>query len=99
MRILSKKILREFWTRHARAEAPLQAWFDAVSDANWQAPEDVRRRFGNSVDFVRDNRVIFDIGGNKYRLIAHIGYRHSIVYIKFVGTHAEYDQIDPGTIG
>jgi len=99
MRILSKKILREFWARHPRAEVPLQVWFDTVRDASWKGPEDIRRRFGKTADFIRDNRVIFDIGGNKYRLIAYIGYRHSIVYIKFVGTHAEYDEIDPGTVG
>lgn len=59
---------------------------------------DVKAIFGNNVDFIRDNRVIFDIGGNKYRLIVHVDYVHGRVLIKFVGTHAAYDRIDPETV-
>lgn len=58
----------------------------------------MKAQFGGNVDFVSDNRAIFDIGGNKYRLIVHIGYRHQRVLVKFVGTHAEYDKIDPETV-
>jgi mRNA interferase HigB len=64
----------------------------------WAGPADVKRKFGGNVDFVGDNRAIFDIGGNKFRLIAYISYRYRRVLIKFIGTHAEYDRIDPETV-
>jgi mRNA interferase HigB len=70
----------------------------AVSKVIWTGPADVKSQFGATVDFVADNRLIFDIGGNKYRLVVHVAYRHKRVLIKFVGTHAEYDKIDPETV-
>lgn len=69
-----------------------------VSKAHWNGPADVKRQFGSSVDFVRDNRLIFDIGGNKYRLIAHVAYPYGRVLVKFVGTHKDYDRINPETV-
>ncbi|HEY8874892.1 MAG TPA: type II toxin-antitoxin system HigB family toxin [Stellaceae bacterium] len=63
----------------------------------WAGPADVKEQFGTAVDFVADNRVIFDIGGNKYRLVVHVAYRFKRVLVKFVGTHAQYDKIDPTT--
>lgn len=97
MQIIAKKTLRDFWTREARAEAPLRAWHAIVSNAKWSGPADVKAMFG-SVDFVSDNRAIFNIGGNKFRLIVHIAYPYKRVLIKFVGTHKEYDQINPETV-
>lgn len=98
MQVIAKRVLREFWTRHPRAETPLRAWFALVSGAHWKSPADVKAMFGANVDFVADNRAIFDISGNKYRLIVHIAYGVGRVLIKFVGTHAEYDKIDPGSV-
>lgn len=98
MQVLSKKTLREFWAIHNQAEAPLTAWYFIVSKAVWTGPQDVRAMFGNSVDFVGDNRIIFDIAGNRYRLIVHVAYAYKRVLIKFVGTHAQYDRINPETI-
>lgn len=98
MRIIAKRTLRTFWQRHPQAEGPLQAWFDLVSRSDWLGPSDVKAMFGTTVDFVADNRVIFDIAGNKYRLVVHIAYRLHRVLIKFVGTHAQYDRIDPGSV-
>jgi mRNA interferase HigB len=69
-----------------------------VSQAAWVGPADVKGQFGGAVDFVADNRVIFDIGGNKYRLVVHVAYKFKRVLVKFVGTHAQYDRIDPATI-
>lgn len=83
---------------YPRAEGSLCAWFAVVSRAKWTSPSDVKRQFGTTVDFVGDNRLIFDVGGNKYRLIVHVSYKFGRVLIKFVGTHAEYDRIDPGTV-
>lgn len=66
--------------------------------AEWSSPADVKRMFGTTVDFVGDNRVVFDIGGNKYRLVVHVAYAYKRVLVKFIGTHAQYDKIDPETV-
>ena len=76
----------------------MRAWYTLVSRARWTAPDDVKRQFGSAVDFVGDNRAIFDIGGNKYRLVAHVAYPYGRVLIKFVGTHKDYDKIDVETV-
>ncbi len=98
MQIIAKRVLREFWAIHNQAEAPLKAWFALVDKAEWASPQDVKNGFGATVDFVSDNRVIFDIGGNKFRLIVHVAYRFKRVLIKFVRTHEEYDRINPETV-
>ena len=72
----------------------MKTWFAEAQAANWRNPQAIKHRYRHA-SFVGDNRVIFNIGGNKYRLIAHMNYDFQIVYIKFVGTHAEYDRIDP----
>jgi mRNA interferase HigB len=98
MQIIARRTLRLFWERHKPAENPLRAWYSVVAAAEWRSPQEVKEMFGASVDFVGDNRLIFDIGGNKYRLVVHVAYRFKRVLIKFVGTHAEYDRIDPENI-
>jgi mRNA interferase HigB len=98
MQVVARRTLRQFWRRHPQAERPIRAWFAAVSKARWTGPIDVKRQFGTTVDFVGDNRVIFDLGGNKYRLIVHVSYTFGRALVKFVGTHAEYDRIDPETV-
>ena len=98
MQIIAKRVLREFWAVHTQAEAPLKAWYALVDKADWSGPQDVKDEFGTTVDFVSDNRVIFDIGGNKFRLIVHVAYRFKRVLIKFVGTHQEYNRINPETV-
>lgn len=97
MQILSKSTLRDFWEREPKAKAPLTAWYKAVSKAEWNKFADVKATF-RSADLVGDSRVIFDIGGNKYRVIVHVAYRFRKVLIKFVGTHKDYDAIDPETV-
>jgi len=86
-----------FWEKHPRAEGPLNAWYVLARAAQWKNPGDVRAQFG-SADFVGDNRVVFDIGGNNYRVVVRISYRFKQVLIKFVGTHADYDRIDVESI-
>jgi mRNA interferase HigB len=98
MRILSLRRLREFWERHPQAEGPLRTWYAMVEEASWCGPADVKRQFG-SVDVLSDNRLVFDVGGNKFRLIVRVAYQHGQVMVKFVGTHAEYDRIDAETVG
>jgi mRNA interferase HigB len=96
MRVIARRPLREFWKRHPVAEQPLKAWFAEVQAADWRDPAQIKRRYRHT-SFVGDNRVIFNIGGNKYRLVVHVNFDFGIVYIKFIGTHAEYDRIDPET--
>jgi len=95
MQIISRRKLKEFWEKHPQAERPLCIWYALVSKAQWQNPADVKAMFGATVDFVADNRLIFDISGNKYRLIVHVAYPFKRVLIKFIGTHSQYDRIDP----
>ena len=88
----------EFWRKHPEAESALRLWFTIVERASWTGPAEVRAVFG-SADFLQDNRIVFDIRGNNYRLIAQVKYGPLfLVYIRFVGTHAEYDRIDASTI-
>jgi mRNA interferase HigB len=68
MRIIAKRALREFWEKHADAKGPLEAWHSEVKAADWGGPQDVKARYARA-SFVGDNRVVFDIGGNKYRLV------------------------------
>jgi mRNA interferase HigB len=98
MQIIAKRVLREFWEKHNQAQTPLSVWYALVSKADWNGPADVKTMFGPTVDFVSDNRLIFDIGGNKYRLVVHVAYAFKRVLIKFVGTHSDYDKIDPETV-
>lgn len=97
MNVIALKTLKDFWAAEPKAEMPLRAWYALVTKADWNGPADVRAMFG-SADFVGDSRVIFDIGGNKYRLIVHVAYRYKRVLIKFVGTHKQYDKINAETV-
>lgn len=98
MQVIAKRTLRLFWDRHPQAESVLRTWHSVVERAAWGSPADVKAEFGARVDFIADNRVIFDLAGNKYRLIAHVSYRYKRVLVKFVGTHKDYDRIDPETV-
>lgn len=97
MRIIAKRTLREFWEQHADAEQPLQTWYKTTELAQWETPSDVKSDYGHA-SILADNRVCFNIAGNKYRLIVKIEYKFRIVYIRFVGTHAEYDAVDAETV-
>jgi mRNA interferase HigB len=98
MQIVALRTLRQFWGLHAQAEIPSRTWYADVSHAAWNSPQDVKDEYGATVDFVGDNRAIFDIGGNKYRLIVHVSYRYKRVLVKFVGTHSQYNKIHPETV-
>jgi mRNA interferase HigB len=98
MRIISEKRLTEFWGIHPSAEGPLKAWRYDVRAATWTTPQNVKDHFGGNVDILPDNRAVFDIKGNTFRIVAHINYTTGIVYIKFVGKHSDYDKIDAATI-
>ena len=93
MRIIAKRTLREFWLKHPDAKAPLQAWHSEVAAADWSGPENVKRHF-RSASFLAGNRIVFNIGGNKYRLVVKVNYYYKIVYVRFIGTHAHYNRIN-----
>lgn len=97
MRIIARRTLREFWERHADAEHPLRAWYHDARRADWRRPADVKRAYAN-VSVVGENRLVFNIGGNKYRLVVAINYAFRICYVRFVGTHNAYDRVDVDTI-
>jgi mRNA interferase HigB len=95
--IISYKAIREFSQRHPDAEIAMEEWFDKTRRADWSSITDVRNTFGYA-DYVGNERVVFNIRGNTYRLVAAISYNHRTVYIKFIGTHQEYDKIDATTV-
>lgn len=94
MRIIARKILRDFWksSLHGDSEQALKSWFKIATEADWKKPSDIKEQF-RSASFVGNNRVIFNIAGNKYRLVVAINYHYRVVYIRFIGTHAQYDKI------
>jgi mRNA interferase HigB len=95
MRIISRKALREFWKqlRYADSEQPLKAWFREASKADWNSPSAIKTMY-RSASIVGNNRVVFNIAGNKYRLVVKINYPYRVIYVRFVGTHRQYDEID-----
>lgn len=97
MRVISKKVLLAFCEKHPVARQSLLAWHEEAAKAAWMTPQDIKARY-SSASFVGRNRVVFNIKGNDYRLIVAVAYRIGVVYIKFVGTHCEYDRIDAQTV-
>ena len=93
MRVIAIKALKNFWKKHKDAEQPLKAWYIEAKKANWQKPDDITRRY-RTASILKNNRVVFNIKGNDYRLITAINYIFKIVYIRFIGTHKEYDKIN-----
>lgn len=99
MRIISISTLKEFWEQpsYADAQAPLLAWLNVATKAQWKSPADIKADFGNA-SVLKNRRVVFNIKGNNYRLVVAIAYRFEAIYIKFVGTHAQYDAINVETV-
>ena len=89
--------MRDFWERHPEAEASLRAWYHDVSHADWTGPDDVRREYV-AASFVANNRVVFNVRGNRYRIVVAVNYPYRVVYVRFVGTHEDYDRIDVATV-
>lgn len=97
MRIISRKTLRSFWENHADAEQALKTWFQEVENANWENYNELKNEYPNASILI-DNRVVFNIKGNKYRVIVKFNLHYQMAWIRFVGTHAEYDKIDAKNI-
>ncbi len=97
MRVIAKRTLREFWSKHPDAEGSLKAWFAETENASWQGPADIKAYY-RSASLLGDNRAVFNICGNKYRLVVKVNYQAAIVLVRFIGTHKEYDGINAGVI-
>ncbi len=93
MRVIAIKKLQEFGERHTDSRQPLLAWYNEVKKENWDTPNDVKLRYP-SASILRGNRVVFNIKGNKYRLVVEVNYSKQVVYVKFVGSHQQYNNID-----
>jgi mRNA interferase HigB len=97
MRIIAFKTLRLFWEQHPDAQQALQAWYRDAKQATWRTPTEIKNVYRNA-SIVGENRVVFNMRGNRYRLVVAINYPQGIVYIRFIGSHRDYDQIDVTTI-
>ena len=97
LRVIAKKILRDFWEVHNDCEQQLKAWFQETSKALWKSPNEIKMEYP-SASILNDNRIVFNIKGNNYRLIVKINYDYQMVWIRFMGTHAEYDKINANKI-
>lgn len=97
MRIVAKRTLREFWKKHAAAEDYLKVWHETARTAKWKSANDIKKTYAHA-SIINGNRVVFNIKGNSYRLVVKFNYERQWAFIRFVGTHAEYDKIDAETI-
>lgn len=99
MRIIAKRTLREFWEdpQFSDSKGQLEAWYEEVTKADWATPQELKAQFGHA-SILQDSRVVFNIKGNDYRLVVKINYAYRMVYIRFIGTHKMYDDIDAVTI-
>ena len=97
MRVLSRKTLKDFWEKHADTEHPLKAWFHETKASHWKSFTDIKAQYGTA-DALPGNRVVFNIKGNTYRLVVRAHFNTGIAFVRFIGTHAEYDKIDATTI-
>lgn len=97
MRVVAKKTLRIFWEKHNDSEDPLKTWYKEASKAIWTNPSDIKAEYVKAT-ILKNSRVIFNICGNKYRLIVEINYKRQWVFIRFIGTHKDYDNIDANKI-
>lgn len=97
MRVIAKKALRDFWTRYPDAEEALRAWHHEADKAEWRSTANVKAKYGTA-SILKRGRVVFNVCGNKYRLVVQINFEFQIVYVRFVGTHKEYDEIDVETV-
>ncbi|MBP7711823.1 MAG: type II toxin-antitoxin system HigB family toxin [Gammaproteobacteria bacterium] len=97
MRVIAVSALRAFWERYPDAEQPLRAWYEEATIATWTQPADIKAQY-RSAGVLKNRRVVFNIKGNHYRLVVAVAYKLQIVYVKFIGTHKEYDAVDAETV-
>ena len=97
MRLISTAKMIAFYTKHSDAEQPLKAWLAEVKNANWKTPQEIKAQYRNA-SFLSNNRIVFNIKGNDYRIVVAVAYKLGAMYIKFIGTHSEYDKINAETV-
>ena len=99
MRVIAVSTLKCFWEqpKYLESEQPLKAWFQEVSHATWQQPADIKAQYGNA-SILKNRRVVFNIKGNDFRLVVAVSYKLQLIFVKFVGTHKQYDAIDAQTV-
>ena len=93
MRVIAKKTIKNLWINYSDCEQQLKTWYQEATDSSWKSPADIKRLYP-SASILADNRVVFNIKGNTYRIVVRINYDYSIIWIRFIGTHAQYDKID-----
>lgn len=96
-RVFAKSTLREFWERYPDAEQYLKTWFDTAMNSDWKSPSDVKQTYANA-SVLKEGRIVFNIKGNSYRLVVKINFEKQWIFIRFIGSHKEYDRIDANTI-
>lgn len=96
-RIIAKRVLREYWEKHSDSEQYLKTWYETAKDAIWKSPNEIKKVYAHA-SILNDNRVVFNIKENSYRLVVKFNYERQWVFIRFIGTHSEYDKIDAATI-
>ena len=96
-RIFSKSTIREFWEKNPESEQYLKTWYDTAMGADWKSPNDVKQTYANA-SILKDGRIVFNIKGNSFRLIAKFNFEKQWIFIRFIGTHSEYDKIDANLI-
>lgn len=96
-RIFAKRTLREFWEKHTDSEQYLKTWYETAMNSNWKTPNDVKKSYANA-SILKSERIVFNIKGNSYRLIVKFNFEKQWIFIRFIGTHSEYDKINADTI-
>ncbi len=96
-RIIAKRTLREYWEKHADCEQYLKTWFDTARTSKWNSPSDIKKTYANA-SILKNGRVVFNIKGNSYRLVIKFNYSKQWAFVRFIGTHSEYDKIDADTV-
>ena len=97
MNIVAFRTLREYYEVHSDCKVPLQIWYQTAKKSNWKSPTEIKRDYP-SASILKDNRIVFNIKGNEYRLIVKFNYKYCNAWVRFIGTHAEYDKIDANNI-
>jgi mRNA interferase HigB len=98
MNVYNKSSIIEFYKKHGNSKIPLQIWYEELNGKIWKSPNHLKLDFGGNVSILKNSRAVFDIKGNDYRIVTAINYDNAWVFIKFIGTHTEYDKIDANTI-
>jgi mRNA interferase HigB len=96
-RIFAKSTIRDFWENYPDSELYLKTWYETAMNANWKTPNEVKKSYAHA-SILRDSRIVFNIKGNTYRMVVKFNFEHQLAFVRFIGTHSEYDKIDANNI-